>query len=133
MCALGPESFGAESAPLELAYALTVHKSQGSDFKKVFVIVPRRSRLLTRELIYTALTRSKDRLTLLLEGDDPSFLYELIRTSETARRSTNLFAVGIRAEDPRAERSGKPSRDRYAAHLIYRTTRGEMVAANLNS
>src|ERR1700730_4013024 len=127
MCALGPESFGAESAPLELAYALTVHKSQGSDFKKVFVIVPRRSRLLTRELIYTALTRSNDRLPLLLEGDDPSFLYELIRTSETARRSTNLFAVGIRAEDPRAERSGKPSRDRYAAHLIYRTTRGEMV------
>jgi ATP-dependent exoDNAse (exonuclease V) alpha subunit len=123
----GPESFGAESAPLELAYALTVHKAQGSDFKKVFVIVPRRSRLLTRELVYTALTRSKDRLTLLLEGDDPSFLYELIRTSETARRSTNLFAVGIRAEDMRAEKSGKPSRDRYAAHLIYRTSRGELV------
>lgn len=122
-----PSSFGSESAPLELAYALTVHKAQGSDFKKVFVILPQRSRLLTRELVYTALTRSKDRLVLLMEGDNPSFLYDLIRTSETARRSTNLFDVGIRAEDIRADKSGPPSRDRYAAHLIYRTTRGELV------
>jgi hypothetical protein len=78
-------------------------------------------------LIYTALTRSKDRLILLLEGSDPSFLYELIRTSETARRSTNLFAVGIREEDRGIEPGGKRSTDRYAAHLIYRTSRGEMV------
>jgi hypothetical protein len=123
----GPENFGQDSSALELAYALTVHKAQGSDFGKVFVILPRRSRLLTRELIYTALTRSKDRLILLLEGSDPSFLYELIRTSETARRSTNLFTVGIRAEALKVDPSGKPSRDRYAAHLIYRTTRGEFV------
>lgn len=122
-----PSSFGPNGAPLELAYALTVHKAQGSDFKKVFVVLPRRSRILTRELIYTALTRSKDRMILLLEGSDPSHLYELIRTSETARRSTNLFATGVRLEDVRADPSGKRVRDRYAAHLIYRTSRGEMV------
>jgi ATP-dependent exoDNAse (exonuclease V) alpha subunit len=122
-----PSSFGGDFAPLELAYALTVHKAQGSDFRKVFVVLPRRSRLLTRELIYTALTRSKDRLILLLEGSDPSFLYDLIRTSETARRSTTLFAVGIRGQDRLAEGGGQPSRDRYAEHLIYRTSRGEMV------
>ncbi|HYM00800.1 MAG TPA: ATP-dependent RecD-like DNA helicase, partial [Blastocatellia bacterium] len=123
----GPESFGPNAAPLELAYALTVHKSQGSDFKKVFVILPRRSRLLTRELIYTALTRSKDRLVLLLEGDDPSFLYELIKTSETARRSTNLFATGVRVVDARTPAADQSRHDRYAAHLIYRTSRGELV------
>lgn len=123
----GPENFGPESAACELAYALTVHKAQGSDFKKVFVILPRRSRLLTRELVYTALTRSKDKLILLMEGENPSFLYDLIRTSETARRSTNLFAVGVRAEDLRNQQGGKPSNDRYAAHLIYRTSRGELV------
>jgi ATP-dependent exoDNAse (exonuclease V) alpha subunit len=122
-----PSSFGQDSAPLELAYALTVHKSQGSDFKKVIVILPQRSRLLTRELIYTALTRSKDRLILLLEGNEPSFLHELIRISETARRSTNLFEVGVRAEALKAEGGGKESRDRYAEHLIYRTSRGELV------
>lgn len=125
--AFGPESFGADAAPLELAYALTVHKAQGSDFEKVFVVIPQRSRLLTRELIYTALTRSKDRLILLLEGDNPSFLYDLIRTSETARRSTNLFTVGIRGEELREEGGAKPVKDRYAAHLIYRTSRGELV------
>ncbi len=122
-----PSSFSGDSAPLELAYALTVHKAQGSDFRKVFVVLPRRSRLLTRELIYTALTRSKDCLVLLLEGNDASFLNELIKTSETARRSTNLFAVGVRDEDRRKEGGGAPSTDRYAAHLIYRTTRGELV------
>jgi ATP-dependent exoDNAse (exonuclease V) alpha subunit len=122
-----PQSFGPEGAPLELAYALTVHKAQGSDFDKVFVVIPQRSRLLTRELIYTALTRSKDRLILLLEGDNPSFLYDLTRTSETARRSTNLFTVGIRGEDPREEGGAKSVKDRYAAHLVYRTSRGEMV------
>lgn len=47
--------------PLDLAYALTVHKSQGSEFKKVFVILAKNSRLLSRELVYTALTRSRDR------------------------------------------------------------------------
>jgi hypothetical protein len=64
---------------------------------------------------------------LRLEGDDPSYLYELIRTSETARRNTNLFATGIRVEDQRTDASGKPVQDRYAAHLIYRTSRGELV------
>jgi ATP-dependent exoDNAse (exonuclease V) alpha subunit len=125
--AFWPNNFKGDNAPLELAYALTVHKAQGSDFKKVFVILPQRSRLLTRELIYTALTRSKDRLILMLEGQDPSFLHEMIRTSETARRSTNLFAVGIRNEDDQREAGKRPSNDRYADHLIYRTTRGELV------
>ncbi|NEV75924.1 AAA family ATPase [Rhodopseudomonas sp. BR0C11] len=125
--AFWPNNFKGDNAPLELAYALTVHKSQGSDFGKVFVVVPRRSRLLTRELIYTALTRSKDRLILLLEGTDISPLNELIKASETARRSTNLFAVGVRDEAPQADTGGKSAPDRYASHLIYRTTRGEMV------
>jgi hypothetical protein len=114
------KQFGEYGAPLELAYALTVHKAQGSEFRKVFVVVPQRSRLLTRELLYTALTRARDRLVLLIEGDDASFLYDLTRPerSETARRNTNLFTAGIRASD-----GGAP----YAEHLVHRTTRGELV------
>jgi ATP-dependent exoDNAse (exonuclease V) alpha subunit len=50
--------FPSGSGPLELAYALTVHKAQGSEFQKVFVVLPKNCRPLSRELLYTALTRS---------------------------------------------------------------------------
>lgn len=112
--------FSGGSGPLELAYALTVHKAQGSEFGVVFAIIPKASRFLSRELLYTALTRSKQKLILLVEGNDPTVLYELSKpsNSETARRNTHLFAPGVRrdADD-----------FRYAAHLVHRTTRGIMV------
>ena len=46
---------------IELAYALTVHKAQGSEFGKVILVIPKNSFNLSRELIYTALTRQKRR------------------------------------------------------------------------
>lgn len=61
----------AEVSPTRLAavdtvYAMTVHKSQGSQFDTVACIVPGAdSRLLTRELLYTAVTRARDRLILV--------------------------------------------------------------------
>ena len=53
---------------LELAYALTVHKSQGSEFGTVILVLPNPCRLLSRELLYTALTRQKDRIVILHQG-----------------------------------------------------------------
>jgi hypothetical protein len=112
--------FSSGSGPLQLAYALTVHKAQGSEFDTVFVVLPKQSRLMTRELLYTALTRSRARLVLLIEGTDPSFLYDLTRPerSETARRNTNLFRGGVRRDLVQAP---------YAEHLVHRTLRGELV------
>jgi len=44
----------------ETVYAMTVHKSQGSEFDKVLLLLPdRESPVLTRELIYTSITRAK--------------------------------------------------------------------------
>jgi len=44
---------------LELAYALTVHKAQGGEFRTVALVLPTRpNRLVTRELVYTAMTRA---------------------------------------------------------------------------
>jgi exodeoxyribonuclease V alpha subunit len=44
----------------ETAFAMTVHKSQGSEFDAVLVVLPgERSRVLTRELLYTAITRAR--------------------------------------------------------------------------
>lgn len=49
----------------ETAFAMTVHKSQGSEFAKVLLILPEAdSPLLTRELLYTGLTRARDRVEI---------------------------------------------------------------------
>jgi exodeoxyribonuclease V alpha subunit len=50
----------------ETVYAMTVHKSQGSEFEEVLLILPDEdSPVLARELIYTALTRARQRFTLV--------------------------------------------------------------------
>ena len=49
----------------ETAYAMTVHKSQGSEFNCVILVLPERaSILLSRALLYTAITRATDRLEI---------------------------------------------------------------------
>ena len=116
----GSGDFREEGSPtLELAYALTVHKAQGSEFKRVILVLPNPCRLLSRELLYTALTRQKEKITVLYQGNR-SFLRQYTTTeySETARRITNLFY------SPRiVEYKGTFYEDR----LIHKTSRGEMV------
>ena len=47
----------------ETVYAMTVHKSQGSEFDTVHLVLPdKENRILTRELLYTAITRSRSRV-----------------------------------------------------------------------
>lgn len=51
-------------------YAMTVHKSQGSEFDEVAVVLPEEpSRLLSRELLYTAVTRARQRVTLYANAE----------------------------------------------------------------
>jgi hypothetical protein len=107
------------SAVLELAYALTVHKSQGSEFGTVILVLPNPCRLLSRELLYTALTRQRDRVVILHQGPRTELRkYSSDDRSETARRLTNLFL----APSP-IEVDGRF----FEEHLIHRTARGEMV------
>jgi exodeoxyribonuclease V alpha subunit len=55
----------AELPQFEVCYAMTVHKSQGSEYDNLVVILPdENSPLLTRELVYTAVTRTKKSLTI---------------------------------------------------------------------
>jgi len=112
--------FPGGSGPLELAYAITVHKSQGSEFQKVFVVLPKNCRPLSRELVYTALTRSRRQLVLLIEGENASMLFDYTRPerSETARRNTNLFQGVLRRADAELP---------YAENLIHRTEKGHLV------
>ncbi len=50
---------------VETVFAMTVHKSQGSEFSHVLLVLPaQESAVLSRELVYTGLTRARQRLTL---------------------------------------------------------------------
>jgi len=80
-------------AILELAYAITIHRSQGSEFDRTFVVIPNPCRPLSRELLYTALTRQREHVVILYQGD----LFNLREFSSpaysnTAARQTNLFS-----------------------------------------
>ncbi|MGS0757431.1 ATP-binding domain-containing protein, partial [Roseateles sp. GG27B] len=52
-------------ADVETAFAMTVHKSQGSEFEHTVLVLPQEaSRVLTRELVYTGITRARQAFTL---------------------------------------------------------------------
>lgn len=56
---------------VESVFALTVHKSQGSEFEHVCLVLPDRGvAVLTRELLYTGITRARTRLTLVAPQTD---------------------------------------------------------------
>lgn len=74
-----------------LAYAITIHKAQSSDFKNVFLVIPEKASLLSRELVYTALTRSRYRLTLFLKVGQENPLEIARKRSAILSRNTSIF------------------------------------------
>lgn len=63
----------------ELAFAMTIHKSQGSEFSHTVMVLPNQMNpILTRELIYTGVTRAKERLDMFV--------------------NTNILAQGVRVK-----------------------------------
>jgi len=108
------------SETLALAYAVTVHKAQGSQFDITLVVIPNPCPLLSPELIYTALTRQRTRAVLFVQGD-PNDLRLLASPSqsETGRRLTCLF----RAADPFQTAEGRVLDGSH----VHRTANGEMV------
>jgi len=85
-----------DDSQLELAYALTVHKSQGSGFgATIFILLePEKgiNPLVTREMLYTALTRQSNKV-FIIYNKHPTELakYRDIELSDLAHRKTNLF------------------------------------------
>ena len=82
--------------PHETVYAMTIHKSQGSEFDHVYLCLPRietrsQARLLSRELLYTGLTRAKKSFTLYSDEQALS-----ISISRRCRRGSGLAKRLIR-------------------------------------
>lgn len=66
------------------AFALTIHKSQGSEFTEVAVLLPEKvNRVLSRELLYTGITRAKERVWVLAEKE----VFSVALTNRVVRQS----------------------------------------------
>ena len=78
----------ADLSDLQLAYAITIHKSQGSEFPVVVVpLVNGPPQIINKNLLYTAITRAKRAVVLV---GSKAILGMMIRNNYVAARSTNL-------------------------------------------
>jgi len=86
----------------ETVFAMTVHKSQGSEFSRVLLVLPERdSPVLTRELLYTAVTRARTAVDIF--GREPVFRAALDRRASRAsglREALAAEAAVATAPDP---------------------------------
>jgi len=108
---------------LELAYAISVHKAQGSEFERLYFVLPKYKRaLLSRELFYTGITRAQVHSTIFVQEDIAPIL-SLLRpeNSYLARINSSLFQ--FRPVAPEFQTMG----DWYEEGKIHRTLVGYMV------
>ncbi|HQU08854.1 MAG TPA: AAA family ATPase, partial [Opitutales bacterium] len=78
-----------ELGDLQLAYAISVHKSQGSEFPIVVIpLLKEHYIMLQRNLLYTAITRSRHKVFLI---GDPAAYTLAVRKAEATRRHTRLL------------------------------------------
>ena len=78
-------------------HALTIHKSQGSEYRHAIVVLPERaSRILSRELLYTGVTRAIDHVTVVGSRDviTAAVARPIRRASGLADRLEGLSASG---------------------------------------
>ncbi len=114
---------------LELAYALTVHKSQGSQFDTVILVLAEPCRIISREMLYTALTRQINNIIILYNQEAYHLLkYASEEHSDIARRFTDLFAdVFHEGSADMRPQIVQASGGFYEDRLVHRTARGELV------
>lgn len=82
--------------PVETAFAMTIHKSQGSEFGHVALVLPDTDTpVLTREALYTGITRARRQLTLV--ADDAQVLVRAIgsRTQRVSGLGQRLASLGM--------------------------------------
>lgn len=79
---------------LKLAYAISIHKSQGCEFNTVIMpLVLSQGRMLQRNLLYTAVTRARNKVWIL--GEDAA-VERAVKNNPAIRRNTNFAnAIGV--------------------------------------
>lgn len=77
-----------EIEQIEHAYAITIHKAQGSEFDVAIMVVPQTApQLLTRNLLYTGMTRAKEMLIII---GNPNLVQYMIQNADNKKRNTGL-------------------------------------------
>ncbi|MCR5670732.1 MAG: AAA family ATPase [Butyrivibrio sp.] len=80
---------GTELQDIELAYAITAHKAQGSECKNAVIIIPKKpASMLQRQLLYVEITRAKENVMILSEKDA---LEDAISSKYEFTRNTGLI------------------------------------------
>jgi exodeoxyribonuclease V alpha subunit len=72
----------------DLAHGITTHKSQGSQYERVVIVIPRPSLILDRSLLYTAVTRAKRQAVIV---GDPAAIRKAIEAPAVSSRRTVLL------------------------------------------
>ncbi len=103
--------FPALLPPCTTAYAITIHKSQGSEWDKVVVVLPGEdSPLLSRELLYTAVTRA--RVAVQLVAEKPLLCLALSRSTRRCSGLAGLLLAGRPAAATSVDADDSPARMR---------------------
>ena len=103
----------------DLAYTITVHKSQGSDFEHVLLIIPNKLTLLCKELLYTGLTRSKSKLILFIHENEENLLMKAKNISHLLSRNTSIFEKPQNKKEIYFPEPGKPVKSKIE-YIIYK-------------
>lgn len=70
---------------IDLGYAITIHKSQGSEYEHVCIVLPEYSPFVTKRMLYTAVTRAKSKVTILTTAGT---LEQIIKNNVDLNRKT---------------------------------------------
>jgi exodeoxyribonuclease V alpha subunit len=86
------------------SYALTVHKSQGSEWRRVFLFLhTKHHAMCSRELVYTAVTRAREDLIILCEPDRPGQRGTLTKAAQSPRIKGDTLEAKLEFLKSRAE------------------------------
>jgi exodeoxyribonuclease V alpha subunit len=109
----------------EPAYAITIQKSQGSEIKHTFVVIPHKKKLLFRELIYTALARSSHKVYLFVQqSEEPGGILGFASArSVILSRNSSLFQTPMHAKRMLEPEAGVLITSK-AENIIYRALMG---------
>jgi ATP-dependent exoDNAse (exonuclease V) alpha subunit len=120
-----------EEDDFEAAYAISVHKAQGSEFSEVFVVIPERRSLLSKELVYTAMTRSTGRLKMFVQRTPRENPLEIARgRSELLRRNSSLLTRPVDAGRVYEPEPGVRVKSK-VEYVIYETLRAARAEGRL--